>query len=67
MFIVENRKHLRMISSLMLLVVLFMTVPTIRSSAAPAPVIPQVTIVSSQPVGSEYFEVQATMSGLVVR
>ena len=67
MFAVESRKHLRMISALGLLVILFTVVPTVQSSAAVEPIIPQVTILSAQPVGSDYLEVQATMSGVVVR
>jgi len=65
-FRVESRKHLRTISSFMLVVVLVVMVPTVCSSAAMAPVIPQVTIISAQPVGSGYLEVQATMSGLAL-
>jgi len=42
-------------------------VPKVRSSAAIVPVIPQVTITSMQPVGSSYLEVQAIMSGVVIR
>jgi hypothetical protein len=54
MITVESRKHLRTISSLIVLVVLFTAVPTVRSSAAPAPVMPQVTVISAQPVGSGF-------------
>ena len=67
MFIVESGRQLRTTSALMLIIVLFVLVPKVRSSAAIVPVIPQVTITSMQPVGSSYLEVQAIMSGVVVR
>jgi hypothetical protein len=67
MFTVENRKRPRMISALLLVALIYTVVPTVWSSAAVESVIPQVTIISSQPVGSSYLEVQASMSGIVFR
>jgi alpha/beta hydrolase family protein len=67
MFATESRKQLYVISSLMLLVFPFVMVLPVRSATMMMPVSPQVMIVSAQPVGSGYLEVQAVMSGMVVR
>jgi hypothetical protein len=57
MFTVENRKRPRMISALLLFALIYTVVPSVWSAAAVESVIPQVTIISSQPVGSGYLEV----------